>query len=202
MQVLQELGISEERLQSSVVEVWNKADLLAQGAGSGEALAGGSAPASGASSGPSPSPEKGPPPAAAEGAAAAATEAAAAAAERPARGGAAPPQLPPSLAHVRRLLEAHAAAAEVAKAKRGRGRGGPAAPVFDAWEAGRVVRKAALARAAEAGGGGAAGKRRTPAGQLPTAVLTSVKEGAGLPQLLLEMEHKVGNQCAANPALP
>lgn len=123
----------------------------------------------------------------------------------------------PHLSFIRQLLDAHAAAeAEAAAAKasgaarqrqKARRKAG-APPVLTAVEAAELLRSAVLPEpgtsAAAAGatpgrGRGSTASRGTrgggegegEAGARPTAVLTSVREGAGLPALLLEIEKKV-----------
>lgn len=191
-QVLRELGLSEKKLQQSLIEVWNKADLLARPPGEVQQPPGQPA---GAGEGPQ----------------------AAAEAQQTQQGPARlqgeeqkeqQQQALPHLGFIRQLLDAHAAAvaeAEAAKAAGGRPRarrrraggaaGGPDAPPLDALGAAELLREVVLEAATEAGGSGDAQSGHSAQRVLPTAVMTSITEGAGLPQLLLEMEKKVG-ECA------
>jgi hypothetical protein len=150
MQVLRELGFSEERLQSSVIEVWNKMDLLA-----GEELAegGGEGPAE---------------------------------QESGLQGslGAHPRGSSSCSTPIRRWRRRRAPAAAVAADRAAAQPPAVPKPPLDAYEAAELVWEAVLSGSGAAGGGAG--------GKLPAAVLTSVTAGAGLPQLLLQMEQKVG----------
>ncbi|GAB4821475.1 hypothetical protein N2152v2_008521 [Parachlorella kessleri] len=239
--VLRELNIDGDRLEHSVIEVWNKMDLLVDSSASdynhGSSYSGDSsssscgkqdAATSKSSSGTSssavtrePVPSQVADPSrtqakavAAEGACASSDDAAAAAEatqhhqEQPpagssdssseagadSRSGSALPHL----GFIRQLLDAHAAAEAQARAggkrssRTGRKLRQPAKPELDAYEAAELMREVVLqASGASWGRLSSSGRGSGDMGGLPAAVMTSVTKGAGLPQLLLEMEHKL-----------